>query len=481
MRVHASWSIITFDFGVIIGDIFACIFEPTLFSSFIWLVLSLIILVVAIIMSNIPALILAFLAGIIIVMNRAAPSFISKDYYRNLIGKTVTISGEIIKDPEDNGEGKKNLTIRSTKEYKGQIFTQVSNIDIKRSDKITISGELSEGFSNFDAVIFRPEIQNVDRPEPGDIFLKIRDFFAGGIKDYLPDKQASLGLGYLLGQKSGVDKSFQESLRTVGLTHIIVASGAHLGVLVGIARKIFGKFSRFSSLLSGLIFMFLFIGITGLSASMLRAGLVTGLSLIAWYYGRNVQPARIIFLVAAITLIINPAYLTDLAWLLSFASFFGILIVAPILIKFFYNQTKKPGFIASTFISSISAALLCTPILLYFFGSVSLISVIANILILPTISIAMGLTFLTGLFAIFIPILANFIGQLDLLLLNYQISVVEFFGDKKMFLIEIPAENPLVFLLYIPVIVVIITTLIKQINKIKKHRKLQNSIKPMLA
>ena len=269
MRVHASWSIITFDFGVIIGDIFACIFEPTFFGSFMWLILSLIILVVAIIMSNIPALILAFLAGIIIVMNRAAPSFISKDYYRNLIGKTVTISGEIIKDPEDNGEGKKNLTIRSTEEYKGQIFTQVSNIDIKRSDKITISGELSEGFSNFDAVIFRPEIQNVDRPEPGDIFLKIRDFFAGGIKDYLPDKQASLGLGYLLGQKSGVDKSFQESLRTVGLTHIIVASGAHLGVLVGIARKIFGKFSRFSSLLSGLIFMFLFIGITGLSASML--------------------------------------------------------------------------------------------------------------------------------------------------------------------------------------------------------------------
>ena len=143
-------------------------------------------------------------------------------------------------------------------------------------------------------------------------------------------------------------------------------------------------------------------------------------------------------------------YLTDLAWLLSFAAFIGILIVGPGITKFFYGK-KKPGFIAGTLISSAASALTCSPLLLFFFGQISLISIIANLLILPTVSIAMGLTFLTGIFAVinFAP-LAALAAKLDLIVLDYQIAVVNFFGSEKIFLINIEKNNPLVFLLYIP-------------------------------
>ena len=184
---------------------------------------------------------------------------------------------------------------------------------------------------------------------------------------------------------------------------------------------------------------------------MLRASFVVILSLICWYYGRHIHPARLILLAAATTLIISPSYISELGWLLSFASFSGIMIVAPFLTKFFYGPQRKPGFLPSTIISTLSASILCTPILLYFFGSISLISIFANLLILPTISIAMGLTFLTGVFAIFLPFLANLVSKLALIVFDYQIIVVEFFYDKKMFLVELPSENPLVFLLYLPV------------------------------
>lgn len=511
-KVHASWSIVAFDIGVIAGDVVASVLEPTFFAPMIFLGLAILALVLAIIMSNVPALILAFLAGVILILQRTAPDFISKSYYQELIGKEVTISGVVAKDPEESS-GKWNLNLKEIKlrggsasansvgvgsvdagadgtnsdadanemAIGGQIFAQVSNVEAQRSDRIILSGTLSEGFGSYSASMFRPEVVNVERPEPGDVFLKMRDFFAKGISDYLPKKEASLGLGYLLGQKSGVDKEFQENLRTVGLTHIIVASGAHLGVLVSIARKIFGKLSRFASLLSGVIFMLIFIGITGVSASMLRAGLVTGLSLVCWYFGRKIQPMRLILLVAAITLIVNPMYLTDLAWLLSFASFTGILVVAPIMTKVFYDKDKTPGPIASTLISSVAAALLCTPILLYFFGTVSLISVVANILILPTVSIAMGMTFLTGASALCLPFVAGVVGKLTTLLLDYQISVVEFFGDKKMFLMEVAPENALIFLSYVPVGVVIFTTFMIQRRREKRARKVPNSILPMLA
>ncbi|MBQ3469367.1 ComEC/Rec2 family competence protein [Candidatus Saccharibacteria bacterium] len=483
MKIHASWNIILFAIGIIFGDILANILQLKFFSSWLWLVLSILLLVFSIIVSRVPFLLLAFASGFILISFRVAPNFLAQDIYQDLYNQVATISGQVSKDPdESNGKlnlALNNLVLENGTKLSGTLFTQVVNLDVRRSDYLTISGELLPSFGTYSASIFRPEIVNLARPEPGDLFLQIRDFFAQGIKDYLPAKEVSIGLGYLLGQKSGVDESFSEALRVVGLTHIIVTSGAHLGILIGVARKIFGKISRFASLLFSIIFTIIFIGITGVSASMLRASFVVILSLICWYYGRHIHPARLILLAAATTLIISPSYISELGWLLSFASFSGIMIVAPFLTKFFYGPQRKPGFLPSTIISTLSASILCIPILLYFFGSISLISIFANLLILPTISIAMGLTFLTGVFAIFLPFLANLVSKLALIVFDYQIIVVEFFYDKKMFLVELPSENPLVFLLYLPVAAIAI---IKFFLYLKARRRPPSKfIKPMLA
>ena len=428
------------------------------------------VLVFAVFVSKPITAIMALLAGALLILNRAAPNFVAENYAKTLIGEKVTVTAQVIKDPDINA-GKKRLTLQN--DALGKITTEVSGVNIKRSDFITISGILEEGFGSFAGSIYQPNVIEISHPEPGDLFLKFRDFFADGIKKHLPAKEAGLGTGYLLGQKSGVDKSFQESLRTVGLTHIIVASGAHLGALIGFARKIFGNLSRFASLLSGGIATLLFIGITGLSASMLRAGLVTGLSLIAWYFGRKMNPLRVILLAAATTLVVSPEYLLDMAWQLSFASFSGILIIAPILIRIFHGEEKKPGFMSSTLISSAAAAIICTPILIYDYGSISLISIFINLLVLPTVSFAMGMTFLTGLAAIITPFLADAVSFVNKLLLDYQIWIVEFFGSKEEFLLELPKSNPLVFLIYIPIIIFVTIWTVKiRKQEIKRLRLL---------
>ena len=471
MRLHVSWIVVSYTIGIIVGDIIAMIIKPTFFESIVWIIASIVVLVIAIIIPKPITLVAALSAGILLILSRAALNFISENYARTLVGENITITAQVTKDPEISA-GKKRLTLQN--EALGKITTEVSGVDVKRSDFITVSGKLDEGFGSFNGSIYQPNVVEVSRPEPGDLFLKFRDFFADGIKKYLPAKEAGLGTGYLLGQKSGVDKSFQESLRTVGLTHIIVASGAHLGALIGFARKIFGRSSRFASLLSGGIATILFIGVTGLSASMLRAGLVTGLSLIAWYFGRKIHPVRVILLAAAATLIVSPEYLLDMAWQLSFASFSGILVIAPILIRIFHGEEKKPGFLSSTLISSAAAAILCTPILIYNYGSISLISIFVNLLVLPTVSFVMGLTFLTGLTAIIVPFLADWIGFINKLLLDYQIWIVEFFGSKKEFLLELPKGNPLVFLIYIPITIFIIFWLVKIRKQEIKRLRLQN-------
>ena len=157
---------------------------------------------------------------------------------------------------------------------------------------------------------------------------------------------------------------------------------------------------------------------------------------------------------AAGTLLLNPNYLVDLGWLLSFASYAGIMMLGPRLTRYFYDE-KKPGFIGATILTTISATLMTLPITLYFFGTVSLISVLANLLILPTLPYAMGLVFLTGVFA-GVPIVGEAVAFLATKLLDFHIFVVQMFAEMKSFLIEIPTENHKVFLIYGLILVLLI-------------------------
>ena len=253
--------------------------------------------------------------------------------------------------------------------------------------------------------------------------------------------------------KTGLPDELNDNLRTVGLVHIVVASGAHLSILVEIARRIFGKLSRFSGLLLSIIFILFFMALVGFTPSIMRAGIMSILTLIAWYVGHKFAPWRIILIVAAATLVINPMFIINLGWLLSFASFAGIMVLGPKLATFFYGD-RQPKFIASVILTTISATLMTLPITLYYFGSISLISVIANLLILPTLPIAMGLTFFTGVLAD-VPLLSTVTSFFTEKFLDFHIGIVNFFATQKSFLIQIDSYQLWVFAFYIPIIILL--------------------------
>ena len=287
-----------------------------------------------------------------------------------------------------------------------------------------------------------------------------RDWFADRIKSEIEAPEVNLGMSYLLGMKTGLPKDLAENLRAVGLTHIVVASGAHLAILVEIARKIFGKISRFSGLLFSILFIVLFMAMVGWTPSILRAGTMSIMNIAGWYVGRKIAPWRIILLTAAGTLIIDPNFVVNVGWMLSFASFTGIMILGPNLTKFFYGE-KEPGFIAETIMTTISATLMTLPITLYYFGQVSLISVLANLLILPTLSYAMGLVFLTGIFA-GLPIIGEAVAFITTKLLDFHIFVVGTFGEWTQFLIKIEQYQIWTFLIYLVILAPFLIGLIRK-------------------
>ena len=139
----------------------------------------------------------------------------------------------------------------------------------------------------------------------GRCLADMRDGFAEQVERQVGSPEAELGLAYLAGMKNGLDDQLNEKLRIVGLSHVVVASGTHLSILVGFARKIFGRISRFAGVFGALLLIFSFGSIIGWTASITRAALVSSLTILMWYVGRKWQPFRLIILVMAVTLLIE--------------------------------------------------------------------------------------------------------------------------------------------------------------------------------
>lgn len=215
----------------------------------------------------------------------------------------------------------------------------------------------------------------------------------------------------------------------------MVASGANLTIITRMLRRLFGKL-RLRALIVALLAVGFMVGLIGFAPSLVRAGLVSVLALVAWYFGRPVHPVRLILLAATTTLIINPTFLLDLGWQLSFAAFAGVLLVAPVLTSFFYGE-GKPKTLPQIAIETVSATIITLPILLYNFGYFSLISLIPNLLILPTIPLAMLFTFTTGCLAIFANWLAAATGMLATFILKYHLAVINFFGEMDFAILEV--------------------------------------------
>lgn len=463
---HQSYLVVFLCVGVIVGMIVGIVFRVNYFASPVFIVVVMLGFLYGYIRPKYVFSIIMIVVGMILAFTRISAELTGENYIRQFYGAEILVTGVVSGDPETDLSGTKIklVSLEFGEEgvgSAGSLFVTLrENREIERDDVVVLTGKLSEGFGTYAGYMYKPEVVSIRRAEPKNFIVSIRDFFAERIASLIPETQASLGLSYLLGMETGLTEDLSENLRVVGLTHVVVASGSHLSILVEVARKIFGRLSRFAGLMFSVLFVLFFMAMVGFTPSILRAGVMSILMLMAWYVGRKFEAWRILLIVAAVTLMFNPMFLIDLGWLLSFASLYGIMILMPRWVKFFYGE-KKPGIIGETILSTVAATVMTLPITLYYFGTVSLISVAANLLILPTLSFVMLLVFLTGVFA-GVPLIEVAVSWLATRALDFHILVVEFFGGMRSFLVEIPAGDARVFLIYIMVLVPIIVGLIRR-------------------
>ncbi len=245
-----------------------------------------------------------------------------------------------------------------------------------------------------------------------------------------PDQAAFLG-GVTLGARNGFSKELNDAMKLSGTIHIVAVSGSHISTLVinlGILAAFFVE-RKIAIWIVGSI-LFLFVGMVGTQASVVRAAIMGILALLGEYTGRPNNQAYMITLAAALMVAWNPTVIrNDLGFSLSFLSLLGVTYIAPAL-RSFWREAKDKGILAwkENLDTTVGAQLGVLPILLGMFGKISLTSIFANILILPVIPFTMGIGFALGILQWISPILAFPVTELARALTWYETAVIQFFA-----------------------------------------------------
>lgn len=429
--IHISWHISTACFGVVIGVALLLRLPPLLFGGAVWLLVGAGFLLMALVRRTRLLLAASLVAGVSIGIWRGAIERDALLDYVPYYGDTLQLSGVVNEDALIGRRGEQQLQLANVRigsqTFHGRVWASVSSgASVKRGDTVFLQGSLDKGFGNTAASMHRAKLEYIKRPYPGDVARRVRDWFADGVRLGIPEPQASLGIGYLTGQRSTLPASLDEQLRIVGLTHAVVASGYNLTVLVGFARRVFARISRYLATLFAALMIGGFVLVTGFSPSMSRAGLVAGLSLAAWYWGRTIHPFVLLPFAACVTVIINPSYVWgDIGWYLSFTAFAGVVVMAPLMRRYFWGQEKKGGTFKQIVTDTAAAQLATMPIILCVFGQFSVYALPANVLVLPFVPLAMLLTFLSGVTNLVLPGLASVVSLPAELLLRYMTWIVE--------------------------------------------------------
>ena len=227
---------------------------------------------------------------------------------------------------------------------------------------------------------------------------RIARFCKQACLDLLPAREGGLLSGLLIGDTATLPDDDTLAFQISGLSHMVAVSGMHVAFLVGFCYLIFGR--RIGNWVSMPLILF-FVPIAGATPSVLRAALMYLLAAGAFVLRRETNGVNSLLAALAVLLLYNPYSIASLSLQLSFAATLGLLLLSSRMQRRMmrpFSSLPKPAkklvsVAASAVACTASATIFTTPILLTSFGSVSILSLISNLLIVGVT----GVTFIGGI------------------------------------------------------------------------------------
>jgi competence protein ComEC len=260
-----------------------------------------------------------------------------------------------------------------------------------------------------------------------------REMVLGILRKYIHgDRELGLAEALLIGYKNDLEQSLVQSYTNTGVVHIIAISGLHLGLIYWLLSLLFSplknkkkaKWLRPLFIITGL---WLFSFLAGAQPSILRSALMFSCIILGESFSRKTSIYNTIALSAFILLCINPFWLWDVGFQLSYAAVLSIIIFMRPIYNWFYIKNKALDFIWKMNAVTLAAQILTVPLGLYHFHQFPNLFFLTNFLAVPLSSlIVLGEILLCTLS--FFPLAANFIGKIIwgmIWLMNIYIEKIE--------------------------------------------------------
>ncbi len=267
---------------------------------------------------------------------------------------------------------------------------------------------------------------------PQNLAKNIKD----NLSEILNDDYIGLANSVLFGDKTNISEEIYDKMQQIGITHIIAVSGMHISFIVSCILIIFGKnLGKFI----GVIVIFLFVPMVGMTPSAMRAGIMYLIVCLAWFYNREADSKTSLAVALFILILLNPYSVNSISLQLSFLATLGILTISSKLEQYIKqknitnNKLKQKiiSFFSTSFSCSIGAIIFTTPIIMVEFGYIAMFSPLANLVAIPLVSHIFPLTALAGIIYEFVPFIGHLLAEL-----------IEFFMDLLIFWVDIIAKIP---------------------------------------
>lgn len=365
------------------------------------------------------------------------PEYKYERYYYTL--ETVTIDGEEVKagivlscplfiDADIGDIISTDMTLENTDN--SYYISDGINFTVKAETNFGVEVEKLQGFSLY-------KLSSQIRESIGSIFDR-----------GLPEENAEFFKALVLGDKSQMSDYTVESFRKSGVSHFIVVSGLHMTVVgmffLFVLRKLLKN--KFLYVFGSCAVIILYMGITGFSPSVVRAGVMFIVYVLGMLFNRKPDSFSSLGLAALILTFANPYAGGDVGLLLSVTATLGILLWNKRINGFLKGRwfevikdNRFTGPFAGGVLSCVSVSLSATigvlPLQVWFFQEISLVGIVTNLLIVPLSSpliicalLFAGFSALSGFLWLF-AFPAGAFGFLSRILSDYVLKTVEFLGD----------------------------------------------------
>ena len=328
-------------------------------------------------------------------------------------GAEHDLTGTVLDDPRPR-EDRLQLVLGELQVERGDgpaalsdrlLVWQPRGLDASAGDRLRLRSEV-EIAEDFEGFAYREYLERqgigavaharsaevaADASGPAAILAGLRSALLSGLNGIVPEPEAALGAGILLGVRASIAPEINDAFARAGLTHVVAISGWNIAIVAALVTAGVGPLSRrpggrWTTAAVAATTVGGYVLLTGASPSVVRAALMAAAMLVAKFGGSRAHAASALALAALVMLLAAPSVLWDVGFQLSLLATAGLV--------WFGGAVERrlpglPGWIREPIALTLAAQLTTLPVILVNFERLSLVAPVANVLVVPFVPVAM--------------------------------------------------------------------------------------------